>query len=478
MKTSFKKLKNYMGLFRWQTIISKLNERLFIDKKRFSISGDKTPPEFNFKGHKQPYDLSKILDEFNNIKTIYFLVHWFYPNHQGGTERFVLNMASSLKQKGFNVKVITFGVENKNLYKKASKNIIYRQFKFKNIDIIEYRYKKSPRGILKDFNFYDLDLIDFAKRLFKHEKPDLIHCAYPQKTSAFLNVAKKMDIPYILTVTDFYLLCHYSVMVDKEGHLCRGCNQGMRCKKVCSVIEVKSYKERYNTAYKILKYANAVVAPSDFVANMFEKEFLKLKVQVINHGVSRNLYKTKNIVDTKIIRFAYVGTLTPSKGVHLLIEAFKNLSIDYECELNIYGDGELDYIKHLHKISNSVNINFKGSVSYDKISSVYSYNHIIVIPSLWYETYNFVLQEAILARRLLIVSNVGNLPNQILEGRNGFIFKSGDSSSLRLAMIKTIRLIMSGNINYPDISIATVDEETYKYMNLYNSILQSYSSNL
>ena len=73
----------------------------------------------------------------------------------------------------------------------------------------------------------------------------------------------------------------------------------------------------------------------------------------------------------------------------MLIAAFRRLTGDYT--LDLYGTGTAFYERRLKRLAgNDQRIHFCGSVSFERMPEVYRTHDCIVVPSLWYETYNFV----------------------------------------------------------------------------------------
>jgi glycosyltransferase involved in cell wall biosynthesis len=84
----------------------------------------------------------------------------------------------------------------------------------------------------------------------------------------------------------------------------------------------------------------------------------------------------------------YVGRLIRHKGVHYLMEAFKNLDdqkkISEDMKLVIVGDGSYtdDYVKNLQKIgANRKNIIFTGTQSGQTLAQLFSHAYLFVQPS-------------------------------------------------------------------------------------------------
>jgi hypothetical protein len=81
----------------------------------------------------------------------------------------------------------------------------------------------SPEPILND-----PDVMGFAKFLFQRNKPDLVHIAYLQKVSAFITACRNHGIPYGITLTSFFSLCHYDTMIAGKGYYCSGSGKGVK----------------------------------------------------------------------------------------------------------------------------------------------------------------------------------------------------------------------------------------------------------
>ncbi|MGE5423094.1 MAG: glycosyltransferase, partial [Ignavibacteriales bacterium] len=406
-------------------------------------------------------------------KTIYYLVHCFYPFSQGGTERFVFNMAKQAQLNGNRVKVITYNAtELSGHFKNRVGPVLFNEYELDGINVLEYRHIKAPRGILKDIVVEDPAVLKFAEFLFEREKPDILHVAYFQKTSGFFAACRKRGSPYGITLTSFYAMCHYDIMIDRQGRLCSGCEKGEKCRRDCRCLDVVDPSQRYQNMYRIFREAAFITAPSIFVKNMVEREFAGISVRVINHGVSRDFLSQDRAPSDQTDegkKFAYFGSLSPIKGVHGLITAFKELSLDNRLE--IFGAGSEQYLKMLKRLSEGRdNIIFKGSVRYNEIGKAYRGTDIVVVPSIWYETYNFVIHEALLMNRIVIAARIGAMPERIREGVTGYTFCPGDWTDLRKTMEKALQNGLPPNAGL-DLFINTVEAEFAQYNWLYEQAL-------
>jgi glycosyltransferase involved in cell wall biosynthesis len=404
---------------------------------------------------------------------IIYLVHQFYPEHYTGTEKFLLNISSMMQKIGYDVKVFTYSFYNDSYFDKYSNGIMYKEFLYKGIPIIAFKHKEIPLDIhITLQNIYPQELL---KEIMQVEKPDILHVGHPMRMTDFIKIAIKLDIPYVITLTDFWLMCPKYILFNSINQLCEGPENGQNCKKYCP--EFSSIEERLEMCRYILFNAKKVYSLSLFVATMFKKEYADLNIKIINHGISYDKIKiSKNNYskDNQII-FCYAGTLAPHKGVHIILDAFKKINSN-KIQLKIYGSGHNEsYVNQLKKIAkNDRRIQFCGVFSENEVGEIFSKVDLVIVPSLWYENYPLVLHEALACNVPVIASNVGGMAEKISDGKNGFTFEIGNSNSLK----KIIEMI----INNPDLLnqlknnlknfiLPTVEQEAYAYEREYKSLV-------
>ena len=437
---------------------AKVWEKYVVDRKRFHTDGKTEVPTFPPCPERELPVIKERVQPF----CIYYLVHYFYPNRQGGTERFVFNMARAQQEKGHRVKVFTLGTADCNEYPFSVGDILYRTFLFEGLEVVEFRYRKTPYGLFyKRIDPNDRSMHRFAMYFLKQDCPDMVHCAYPQPMAAFLQACTEREIPYVVTLTDFNIFCHYATMVDRQGHFCPGCKQGRRCAAVCKTNTVPDFSQRYRYAAELLQKAAAVSVPSEFVASVVHQEFPEVVPYVIPHGIAPEFSFSRGPVN-RVKAFAYVGTFSELKGIHMLIAAFRRLSGAYTLEL--YGTGTDAYERQLKQLAgNDQRVHFRGPVAFKRMPEIYRTHDCIVVPSLWYETYNFVVREAIATGCLVVASQMGAMPEAIQEGKNGFLFKAGDEDALLNALECAAHFSGDG---YPSRQPSTI-EEASKYEAIY-----------
>lgn len=198
---------------------------------------------------------------------------------------------------------------------------------------------------------------------------------------------------------------------------------------------IDKLKERGRVTRTLLNSVNSFIAPSEYLRNRFIQFGIPAwKIKFLRHGFNNNLFIDTQKTKADKIRFAFIGTILPAKGLHLLIRAFNN--IDIRCaELKIYGKlysypGYEYYLPYLKKTIKNKNIRLMGDFSHLEIAKIFKEADVIVVPSIWSENYPLVIQEAFLSKTPVIASRIGGIPELIKDGINGLLFNPRDANDL------------------------------------------------
>ena len=453
----------YLTQYGLRGTVGLVREKLLVDPKRFSPNKVRTLPSF-----PEGYESGEVAKNppMRSGFTVLYLLHYFYPDKKGGTERFTLNIAKEALARGNTPKVLVLDANNpKSLYTERCGDILYRRYTYDGIECIGYRYEKAPLGLYyKRITDDDPALREFARHIIKTEGIDIIHATYPQPFVPMLKEAKEIGIPYVVTCTDFAMICHYSTMVDDNGDFCGGCESGERCKKICKSYGIPDARARLDSAREALLGAQTVTVPSVFVARVLSKELPGVRFIPVNHGISEAF--TKPYRPRRVKKFVYAGTISRLKGIHLLVAAFARLR-DPELTLDIYGSGDSKYLEDLKRCADR-RISFHDAVPGEMMPEIYAGHDCVVIPSMWYETYNFVLREAAESGALVIASDIGAMSEAVRVGKNGYLFRAADADDLYEKMKLAIEFDPE---NYERVSYPKLSDEGDIYDRIYRSAL-------
>jgi glycosyltransferase involved in cell wall biosynthesis len=406
---------------------------------------------------------------------ILYLVHQFFPEYHTGTEKFILGLARMAQNSGHKVKVIAYSLYPDSFYDELVEGILWKEYSFKGIYVVVMKQKNPPKDV--HHNFENPALSKIASQLIQIEKPDIVHVGHSMRISKLIEVLPTLNIPYIITLTDFFNICPKYNLITSKDSLCDGPRGGDACQKFCPEYSYSYISKRLELSHAILSQAQAITCPSHFAANLVKKEFPDLKIQVINHGMRINTLKRsdRTYTDKQALIFGYASSLNVFKGVHILIEAFKRVPGD-SLKLKIYGSGEKKaYVKQIEKMAKGdKRIEFCGVYAEEQLGDVLTNLDAIVIPSLWYENYPLIFQEAFACEVPVIASKIGMMAETIEDKVNGFLFEMGNVEHLA-AVLQTIAtkpsILNTVKQKLKERPILTLAQEAYTYSRLYHKIV-------
>ncbi len=184
---------------------------------------------------------------------------------------------------------------------------------------------------------------------------------------------------------------------------------------------------------KILaKYADEVIVLSQSAHDYF-KETYNRETTIIHNGISQPKRKDAEIILEKygLLEDEYitvVSRLTAEKGIHYLIDAYKEIETDKK--LVIAGDTSDtdDYVGMLKaKAKDNPDIIFTGFVSGDELDEIYSNAYVYVLPS-DLEGMSLCLLESLAYKNALLCSDIPE--NTSVAEDKAMYFKKGNVKDL------------------------------------------------
>lgn len=125
----------------------------------------------------------------------------------------------------------------------------------------------------------------------------------------------------------------------------------------------------------------------------------KGQVVSITHGGIED-HRIRKVYGHDVLHIGFIGNSTPYKGLPLLISMLKDIGMSESWDLSVWGGG---VGKHP-----SLPIYYKGKFDSSTIADVYEAMDVLIVPSIWKETFSLVTLEALSYGVPVIVSdNVG-----------------------------------------------------------------------
>lgn len=284
-----------------------------------------------------------------------------------------------------------------------------------NVKYYEFPYK----GIIGYFT-----IVLKVKKLLKEIKPDIINAHY---ASGYGTTARLVDFhPYVLSVwgSDIFLF------------------------------PKRSFIHKWLVKKNLLA-ADSIASTSTCMANETDR-LVKLKkpIAITPFGIDKDQfinyrkYSSSGFLDNDKIVLGTIKSLKSVYGIDLLIRAFgklheillKNQShLANKIYLRVIGEG--DELQNLEALVAKLNltkiVTFVGSVSHDQVPNELAKLDIYIALSRS-ESFGVAILEAGLNQCPVIVSNVGGLPELVVNHKTGIIVEKENVNEAALAMLQLI----------------------------------------
>jgi glycosyltransferase involved in cell wall biosynthesis len=276
------------------------------------------------------------------------------------------------------------------------------------------------------------EVLRFGK-LLSALKPDIVHVhnTFPLISPAIFWIVRK-SAASVLTLHNYRLVCS-SAMLLRDGAVCT------QCLDKSSVLPALRYGCYRGSGIATLPIAQSIALHraigtwqskvDAFIAlTEFQREkFITAGLPASRLHVKANFFSGSPVVEPWPRRndiALYVGRLSPEKGVEHLIRGWLELGPSAP-PLRIIGDGPLRAsLEELAKSRGATSIEFLGAVSPEAAMRAISSAKLLLVPSISFEGFPIVLQEAFAAGTPAAVSNIGSLPTIVKDGTNGLVFEA------------------------------------------------------
>lgn len=441
------------------------------------------------------------------------VVHSFIPDNYAGTEVYTYQLSRELAKRH----TVTVFFRAK---RPAEKEYSLSRDRLDGIQTIAVNRTFNNCHSFRDM-YSDARIDRIFGELLDQQKPDIIHIHHLLfLSSGIAREAKKRGIPVIFTIHDYWLFCHKGQLIRDDFSICNkynasGCRQCLRyqlnikgsamrfynllrkalppqpLRRLRDVyvglsrlsrqnnrFEAEGLNERMAAAEGIIQNIDLFISPSRFARDKFiEFGVGKEKIMHLTSGISTGDCKVINKRRSGIVRFGYIGILLPMKGVDFLIKTFQEFSDD-NAELLVFGrplayagyEGYAHYLKKLAR--KDARVKLMGGFEHKDLSGIFSQFDVLILPSLWPENSPLAILEAFAHQTPVVASDIGGIPELIIDGSNGLLFKAGDVSDLlsKFKLVAENRHILDNLFNNLPLS-KTISENAGEIEELYYRLI-------
>jgi GT2 family glycosyltransferase/glycosyltransferase involved in cell wall biosynthesis len=327
-----------------------------------------------------------------------------------------------------------------------------------------------------------------AGRLLDAVAPDAVHVHHLTGLSTdLLAECAWRGIPTIVTLNDYWLICHRGQLLDLDLRRCEGpepdgCN---RCAGAAGAAPPAAYRaarfvrrlerrlpppltrrlrqlaegtaalgrdpnasaramaRRVRHMRRMCQLATVFLAPSQTIRDRFiafgvEPGRILRQEQGIEqrrfHGIARTTGDR--------LRIGFLGSLMVSKAPHLLLEAFAMLPPGV-ASVHLFGahaayHGDERYRHQLAPLLARPGVHYAGAIAPAEVPRALASLDVLVVPSVWIENAPFVIREAFVAGVPVITSDLGAMAEMVTHEVNGLRFKPGDAGALARALYRLL----------------------------------------
>ena len=348
------------------------------------------------------------------------------PYYIGGHEIRCKIIADGLSEKGHEVHILTstYGINGQS----KDKNI-YRLLYFIDWRGSKKRYMQIKNALLARLNYL------ITNKLIKQLRPDII---YAGKISGISILASKaiqsVNSPIVHHLGNYFPAELVEMCVLEKNPLKRllrkiiyGFNDidDFDFKHILVVSE--AVKKRYVEAGFVADNIS-IIPPRGIPSVLIRKEY--------NRNIKLHDEQTKLL---------YVGRLSKEKGIDTALKTVEYLTNKSEMQnltLDIIGDGDEQYVKELHIITEKLGIEnrvkFIGELQYEDVLKEYDNYYMLLVPSLWEEPFGVIILEAMSQGLPVIASKVGGIPDILENEKTGLLVPPGDSLKMAEAVKKLV----------------------------------------
>lgn len=304
------------------------------------------------------------------------------------------------------------------------------------VEILTFTNNPGARGAIKFFlSVWNIFAAAKVKKAIRRFKPDVIHIHNWHFGSGpiIIRVAKNKNIPVILTMHNYRLICPSAVLLSNGKVFLDSMTAAFPWKAVWQKVYRNSRMQTFWLAFVIWfhkkmgtwKMVDKYIVLAEFEKGLFVNSTLGVAAEKI--VVKPNFAHKPEVKEGPVgNHFLFIGRLSREKGINVLLEAFKGK--DYE--LYIGGKGPL--LRDVQKAAaEHKNIKYLGYLDKKGVQQAMYDCTALVFPSIWYEGLPMTLIEAFALGKSIMVTKMGVMEIVIKHQYNGLQFEPGDPEDLR-----------------------------------------------
>lgn len=389
-------------------------------------------------------------------------VHQFFPDHRAGTEVLTLELARGLRERGHEVRIVAGAPDPARRVDHPPR---LAADECDGFPVRRLHFGSARGGDTVTPDFRSPERVGLLRRVAEEARPDIVHFLHlkPFSAEAVPELAAE-GLPVVFTPTDYWTVCPRATLVRGTGETCDGPSDAALCLDCLRPVPrplarlllaagrtplrrlggrmaaVGALGCRAGEMARCLNSASAILPATRFLADVLVRHGVDSgKIRVVGYGVRLGELPAAVPIPDRFdeaspLRVGFIGTLSELKGPHVLLESMFLLPDPRGVCLEVYGKAEEGdpYVRSLRERASKMGprVRFAGTFPHERIGGILRGLHLLVVPSLWYESTPLVLCSALSAGTPVVVSRLGGMTEIVEEGVNGYSFPAGDAEAL------------------------------------------------
>jgi glycosyltransferase involved in cell wall biosynthesis len=344
----------------------------------------------------------------------------------GGAERFTATLAEEQARLGHDVGVVTLGPEEEPAH--MHNGVLVHRIGHGNLFWHPDwpKYNAPLRYAHKFFASWNPITRRRVARVIDSFQPDVInsHCMVGFAVDCWKEASRR-GVPVVHTLHDFVLFCR-NANAFRDGQVCSG---------ICLACRVTEPKRWYN------RYVTAVIGVSrDILQRHLDRGFFN-HIPVERRAVICSMppipVRSRSFRPAEApFTIGFIGRIIPEKGLEVLLEAVKNLSLQ-GWRLLIAGKVSPPLsLEALQVRGAGFPVQWLGFVPAEEF---YPQIDVLVVPSIWAEPAPLVIHEAFANAVPVVGAGIGGITDLIEQDRTGWLCPAGDVAALAETLTQRIR---------------------------------------
>lgn len=415
---------------------------------------------------------------------ILIVVHGYPPQASGGSEVYAELQARTLReQHGDEVLVLTREADPR------APEYAVRRDEVNGVAVV--RINNTFREVTSFEESYTQPRIaDEAARIIAAFAPDVAHVHHLTCLSTRIPaLLASAGVPCVMTLHDYWLLCHRGQLLDRDLRVCAGPDGGCtRCVDAAvaapaalrlgarlvrtldhtvppavmrlvrqagtAVAGAASTQDalasetmaRLRHMREMCGHVTRFLAPSEALRQRFiDFGIAPSRIELSPYGFDVGLFESgrARVRGPRFpLRAGFIGSLMVSKAPHLLLEAAATLP-QGRIAVELFGahtayHGDDSYRAQLEPLLHRPGVTVHGPRPHETMPEALAGLDVLVVPSIWPENSPLVIQEALLAGVVPVAADIGGIPELVQHERNGLLCPPGDAQAFGRALSRLL----------------------------------------